>query len=369
MYRNTYLILSIGLLLAAGRATAQIVSENDQEAYAAACEKERIAQDKWYRLSGTVRDDQDKIRALGFDRTTQQFEKMEQNAEHNRREFLLDIGKTFLGGISHATDRPEFSMSRTEAIAYKNLFHGRAPDAEQVIDDAIDQANASGSDLVHFGPSRFHEVVESVDRMSDYFDITKHAETLKDTIEKTLGVAKILGIVGPYGELLSPATDLTLLAYDAHEVNKLTELTEDQLKTLKSLSDQLRSDTKASVQARAELSQAQRVFAGGSCDSTKLVRKSAGDVPKPTPEKPPKEGSHTVRNVVLGVGGAVLGTAVIAGVAAYAQQSQQLSGHCDGTAPANACGVCTCAAGSCNPSPQCGGGDCFTSSTTAPFCH
>ena len=111
-----------------------------------------------------------------------------------------------------------------------------------------------------------------------------------------------------------------------------------------------------------------------SCTETKVQQA------KKEPVKAPKGGGHTGL-IILGLGGAAG-----AGVAAYelgtnlnnqtssssssssSGGSGQLNGHCASTSPANACKACTCPAGQCNPSSQCGGDDCWTSSPTPPFC-
>jgi hypothetical protein len=95
--------------------------------------------------------------------------------------------------------------------------------------------------------------------------------------------------------------------------------------------------------------------------------------PPATPSQVNSGGGHT--GLILLVGG---GT--VAGVAAYAagvamknastaSGGGTVSGHCDGTAPTNACGACTCTPDvNCSSSSQCGGDDCWTSSSTPPFC-
>ena len=72
--------------------------------------------------------------------------------------------------------------------------------------------------------------------------------------------------------------------------------------------------------------------------------------------------------VGVGLGLAAIGVGV---GAASSSSGGTLHGHC---APniygqgVNACGPCTCTANACNPSSQCGGGDCWTSSAVPPFC-
>jgi len=317
-------------------AARNLVSENNLEEYAAACEKERLAADKFTRFKGAVLEDQGKIRALGFDRTTQQFEEMKANAEKNRKEFFLDIAHSVLGNISNYTRRTELSMSRTEASAWKNIFANRAPKGEQAIDSAIDDANRSKSDIVYFGQSRMHEISESVDKVWDHYNLTYDP----DTIKRAVTLAQILGFGGPYGVLLDPATDLAELAYDEHEANKLTQLTEDQLKQLKALSNQMKSDADALAQSRSELKLAESVFSGGSCDSTKLVkreRQTSQNTPKTNAAvspKPPKPSGQAVAKSHTGmiVGGVLAGVGAAGAAAAYGlRQQSQSSQNC--TAP------------------------------------
>src|SRR5207248_2429333 len=158
--------------------------------------------DKWYRSNGTVRDDQEKIRALGFDRTTQQFEEMAQRDTDLKDSFENEFAirklvlHTLLDVVAKWTEGSE-QMSRMQAISYKNLFHGRAPDAEKFIDDAIERANATGSDIVRLGPSTLHVIAESSSRIADLVDGIPETEagkqTFRDIVNQALAVAKAGG--------------------------------------------------------------------------------------------------------------------------------------------------------------------------------
>ncbi|MHB1958829.1 MAG: hypothetical protein ACYCO5_07340 [Acidobacteriaceae bacterium] len=99
------------------------------------------------------------------------------------------------------------------------------------------------------------------------------------------------------------------------------------------------------------------------------------DCQKVTYSEPPqtqakaKVGHHGPSPLVLGAVG--LGLAAVGAAAAASSSSSSggtLNGHCAGGSSSNACGACTCAANACNPSSQCGGGDCWTSSPIPPFC-
>lgn len=113
--------------------------------------------------------------------------------------------------------------------------------------------------------------------------------------------------------------------------------------------------------------------------SEREVERAKAEPANPAPNNSVKpKGSGHPGLIVLGLGGAAA-----AGVAAYelgvamknqnnssssSGGGQTLNGHCASTSPSNACKACTCTAGQCNPSSQCGGDDCWTSSTTPPFC-
>jgi len=64
-------------------------------------------------------------------------------------------------------------------------------------------------------------------------------------------------------------------------------------------------------------------------------------------------------------------TVTLTGVGGGSSGGGTLTGQCDGgsSSAATACQPCTCTPNvNCNPSPACGGGDCWTSSPIAPFC-
>ena len=104
--------------------------------------------------------------------------------------------------------------------------------------------------------------------------------------------------------------------------------------------------------------------------------------PPATPAPTAKKGGSALPMVLL------LGTLAAGGlmIGAYCQQNPvacggtadtstdgygggSASGRCSADSPAHACAACTCVPGHCNPSSQCGGGDCWTSSSVPPFCN
>jgi len=92
------------------------------------------------------------------------------------------------------------------------------------------------------------------------------------------------------------------------------------------------------------------------------------------PSKGNAGGGHTGLMLLVGGGAAAGVAAYAAGVAmknnaAGGSGGGSVGGHCDGLAPSNACGACTCTPNvNCSSSPQCGGDDCWTSGPTPPFC-
>jgi hypothetical protein len=83
--------------------------------------------------------------------------------------------------------------------------------------------------------------------------------------------------------------------------------------------------------------------------------------------------SHTGLVLLMGGLGAAGAVAYAAGVAmknaSTSDGGGSVSGHCDGTSPSNACGACSCTQNvNCGSASQCGGGDCWTSGSTPPFC-
>ena len=166
-------------------------------------------------------------------------------------------------------------------------------------------------------------------------------------------------------------------------IQALEQMTEDQLRQLKNQQEQMKKDIQA---LKAVSSQLQPLPA---CDTTKLIPKEPQQPVSPaqnamvvgTPQTPPP--TPPAQQVVSGGGtnhtGLILlgGGLGVAGVAAYAagvamknqanSSSGTSSGHCASTSPQNACGACTCS-GDCGSSSQCGGDDCWTSSSVPPFC-
>jgi len=104
--------------------------------------------------------------------------------------------------------------------------------------------------------------------------------------------------------------------------------------------------------------------------------------PPDTPAPKAKKGGSALPLVVLlgtlAAGGLMLGAycnqnpAACGGTADTSSDGYgggSASGRCSADSPANACAACTCVPGHCNPSSQCGGGDCWTSSSVPPFCN
>ncbi len=164
----------------------------------------------------------------------------------------------------------------------------------------------------------------------------------------------------------------------------LEQMTEDQLKQLKTQQDQMKKDIQALKDVSAQLQPLP------ACDTTKLIPKEPQQPVSPsqnatvvgTPQTPPAappaqqvvstpSGNHTGLVLLVGGLGAAGAVAYAAGVAMKNQANSSgggtSSGHCVATAPANACGACTCS-GDCGSSSQCGGDDCWTSGSTPPFC-
>ena len=126
--------------------------------------------------------------------------------------------------------------------------------------------------------------------------------------------------------------------------------------------------------ANDRIKELEQEIAAGCKAAPQQTTANTGNAPGNSAVSKPTGGGHTglwLLGGALGAGGAA---AYAAGVAMKNQGSNsssggQVSGHCDGLAPTNACGACTCTPDvNCSSSPQCGGDDCWTSGSTPPFC-
>jgi len=193
---------------------------------------------------------------------------------------------------------------------------------------------------------------------------------INDKAAEELSAKIALAAWGPIGEAgvhgLVTAMDLaadcwqaTSTAGDVAEESHNLEVMKDQYRRAKDRIYELQQEIAVGCKATPQQTTANTSNAPGS-----------SEVSKPT------GGSHAglwILGGVLGAGGA---GAYAAGVAMKNQNANsssssggQVNGHCDGAAPSNACGACTCTPDvNCGSSPQCGGDDCWTSSSTPPLC-
>jgi hypothetical protein len=226
----------------------------------------------------------------------------------------------------------------------------------------------------------FQQKSSAMDAWGEHFSESEK-EVIQHNVEGMLNISKAVVDLDEKDFLLEEiawtkdmVVDAVTGQIDQAAFNHLTQMTEDQLKTLKAETEQLKNDTAALKGVNAQLEGVPQ------CDSTKLVVKepappaSSGSTPTPPPTAAPKS-----NHAGLIVGGVVVGGAAAAaalvlgkGVTSPSSSSGEVTGQCDGFEGANACQPCTClpdASGGagCVDSSECPDGSCFTQ-TPAPFC-
>jgi hypothetical protein len=309
--------ICVSWLLVAPPAAAQ--STLDQ--YAAACERERDAASRYYQGKGQLLEDQNALKELGFPRTADQLESlagqmkdqmqaMEQfRLKKQLTNLIYDQAAKKLRAIGVANQK--VVLSRPDAIALREQVL-RDPAAKAVLDRAFDEANARVSSTVTFGGSGLITLADFALKLKKGLGAADTAQQINageiNNLDASFKTAESLAsFVGPEAkmpiEMAHEATDLVRLGINWHDVDKLMALNDAQQKQLDGLRQRVKVDTDRLHRAHLDLQAAQAVL-GGSCDSTKLVKREPDQPqpsdPPPTPisqtpstKRPPKKPTHT----------------------------------------------------------------------------
>jgi hypothetical protein len=329
------------------------------------CSQVPQAQADFIRFTDEIKKDRQILQNIGFDRTVEDIESWESSTQNAKNEFQNEAKSFLLGkaldGLSEAARSVAPTLTQTQRGSLYTMFQ-KAGVNDDLLKDLSVATNPGPVHVNTFATWFAYDMQKVQQRMLDA--IPDDPNTI-DLFNSTLSVAELFyPEAAPLLEAVKELDSLGVLAYEAGKVgngvynlSKLSQVSEDQLRELPNYTNKYKADVDALNQAKRILDQAK------SCDSTKLVRKPE--------QKGGMSNGTKAALVVLGVGGAAGGAA--AAVLASQNKSSssgQLTGQCVGTAPANACGTCTCTPNvNCNPSPQCGGDDCFTSGSPAPFCQ
>jgi hypothetical protein len=227
----------------------------------------------------------------------------------------LDFGaETLAAGV------PRVEITRTEAAARRELFRGaRAQAAFDGMDEAIKAANDSRSEKVVLVDRSVRTMFDGIDRVKAIAALAVdpgmvNALTMALQRAATIGGWAVRGVrVAPLLGTLPQLVAFGKLLSADREVDRLMQLTESELRRLTQLDRRLKTDVDALRATRVELADVQRIL-GGSCDSTKLVKREPVEKERRTPpeQEPPKSPSAgKIIGIAALVGGAAAGTMVL----------------------------------------------------------
>ena len=265
-------------------ATSQLLSPAD------ICAQIPKAQNDFIEYSQEIAKDRAEIRSFGFDKNVDDIESWEKYGEDAKREWkkaaIQGVLAKALDALANAAGElaQTHKVTRTQAVYLKQAFGRADKNLSKELDQAIDRANAAGSDIVNLERIDVGKFAEAAHEVQRSIDVIPDGGTAREVLDSTLSAAELAAQVlyPPAVPALEAAKDANWLGYLAfsagkatlgvHDVSKLTELTEDQLRELRRVTDKLKADVDAVNRAKRVLAQASALPADKSCDSTRLVK-------------------------------------------------------------------------------------------------
>ncbi len=305
------------------------------------CSQVPKAQVDFIRLREEVALDEEVIRNFGFQQTSEDIQRWGELGEDARRRYEATANDIRMGLVTDSI-----------VAGFKGLAIGLAPLRAQELSgkliSLLEKGGVpEGDELytiakkvgVNASVEETEKLVRAIEHVHHVYEVQNKvvgaAENVvgaaeADRLEILKSAVELDSIFIPQAALLAKDLNTLSLAVYATEykvaqqkIEKLTTLTEDQLKDLRTRTERLKKDVNALSAAKKILEAAKLQ----NCDSTNLVRKPEESTtsPRATPRAKPKGGGHT--GLVVGAVAGAAGIAAAAGLAGQ-QKSQSATGVC-----------------------------------------
>lgn len=258
-------------------ATSQLLSPAD------ICAQIPKAQNDFIEYSQEIAKDRSEIRSFGFDKNVDDIESWEEYGKAAQEEYTEQARNEVIGKFLQAMHLKAEEIASApnitpqKAIGLYNLFKAGGV-KDPALFDALAAAGRGESEI----PERvlWARITKGLEKLNDAREVFKTRDQAMNVFNSMLNVAGWLAPeLAPELSILKDATWIGVavythskVAYGLHDVSKISQFTEDELRELRMVTEKFKRDVDALNQAKRILAQAAALPADRSCDSTRLVK-------------------------------------------------------------------------------------------------